>query len=286
MVKFSNCDNHIRWTLLHMFLINDTNMLCSVIHKRTRRNIYIYRKREGVLKVDEEPEMDWKSEKQSETDPAKSHPDESPWRKWMREEPGWSHKPSIDRGGDRRGGDPVRTKEAKTPGDTRGPKGRGAKVEPGAPEVAPVGSEDWERAGGKEEPNGAKGVEGWGITGAPEVHGIGRATTDQDRARGTREPGGAGRTMVPIGGEGGRGRGWQASSNEWTHCRMLVRTNSGTNKRPSWHPMGTMSEIELGIHLRGCVVLHCAWVSSYDRFKWQKGLPHPLTSGASPPTPT
>lgn len=36
----------------------------------------------------------------------------------------------VDRGGDRRGGDPGRTKETKKLGDTRGPRGRAAKVEP------------------------------------------------------------------------------------------------------------------------------------------------------------
>lgn len=43
--------------------------------------------------MDEEPEIDWKSEKQSETDPVKSHPDEGPRRNRRREEPGWSQKP-------------------------------------------------------------------------------------------------------------------------------------------------------------------------------------------------
>ncbi len=32
--------------------------------------------------------------------------------------------------------------------------------------------------------------------------------------------------------------GWQASLDEWPHCRTLVRTDSGTNNRPSGHPAG------------------------------------------------
>ncbi len=32
--------------------------------------------------------------------------------------------------------------------------------------------------------------------------------------------------------------GWQASPDEWPHCRTLVRTDSGTNNRPSGHPAG------------------------------------------------
>ncbi len=31
--------------------------------------------------------------------------------------------------------------------------------------------------------------------------------------------------------------GWQASLDDWPHCRTLVRTDLGTNNRPSGHPV-------------------------------------------------
>lgn len=34
---------------------------------------------------------------------------------------------------------------------------------------------------------------------------------------------------------------WQASMNEWPHCRMLVQTDSDTNSRLSGHPAGTVT---------------------------------------------
>lgn len=35
------------------------------------------------------------------------------------------------------------------------------------------------------------------------------------------------------------GPGWQASLDEWPHCRMLIQIDSGTNNRLSGHPAGT-----------------------------------------------
>lgn len=60
-------------------------------------------------------------------------------------------------------------------------------------------SKDQGSATGKAEPNGVEWVEGQGAAEGPEVHGVGRATTDQDSSGGTRKPNGAKRTTVPGG---------------------------------------------------------------------------------------
>lgn len=59
--------------------------------------------------------------------------------------------------------------------------------------------EDQGRARGRGKPNRVKGVEGCGAAKGLEVHGVGRTTNDQGETEGTRESGGAIRTMLPVG---------------------------------------------------------------------------------------
>lgn len=60
----------------------------------------------------------------------------------------------------------------------------------GAWQTKPTLEGQW-RAGGKEEPGGAEGVEGKGTARHWEVNGKTRIMRDQGGAGGTREPGGA-----------------------------------------------------------------------------------------------
>lgn len=72
---------------------------------------------------------------------------------------------------------------------------------------AELGTEDQDGAEGKVKPGEAGGVEGRSTVECPEVCGAGRVTSDQGDARGTSEPVGALRTMVPNGTMGGRSQG-------------------------------------------------------------------------------